>query len=132
MRMKHYAMVPINWKLDKDNNMLIRRVLVSYKFKKMKKGAYYLYLTKVIDKDDYFKDINNSHKYIFKNRGYRLLTSNLDYETKIYKFRRYHIATVLGVLLNNSYMFASGGKALFDAPDDEHAKKVFKEREELR
>ena len=118
-----YAMIPINRKITDDNELLIRRVLISYQ-KKKKKSLYGMPVTyfegsKLIDTDDYFKQ-NNSHKYEFTDEGYKLITCDSEskkiYPESLFEFRKYHCST--GVF----------SAILIKANSDAEAIKMFKER----
>ena len=133
-----FAMVPINTKENDNGDLMIRRVLIKYVFKKTKTilgllGHKYkkisYYGTKIIAKDDYFNREDASHKYIFEDNYYRLIEvtdeeTKLTYSLKedIYKRRKYHY---------NNYMDLP--KAIeFKADSIEEAIEKFQGREELR
>ena len=115
-----YAMIPVNRRYDSKDNRLVRRVLVSYKYK-LKNGKYMK--TKVIDLDPYFKDPKSSHKYEFKD-NYFTLVSNI-YEGALQQ-----------CLVNQKrlYMYNAGylvEKAIeFEAGSNEEAIKLFMTRAE--
>lgn len=64
-----FSIIPINRKYDDNDNIIIRRILISYQDKK---DAVYQNVS-IIDKDDYFKDENSSHQYIFTPEGFKLI-----------------------------------------------------------
>ena len=83
-------MVAINTKYP-----LVRRVLISYLFKHTNKdGVTNYYGTKFLDADPYFYSASATHRYIFKNRYYKLEVANnafvKEYPNDLYKKRRYH------------------------------------------
>ena len=96
--MKKYAMVAINQK-ELGDGVHIRRVLVSYKFKrKNRDGITTYYGTKFVAADPYFSKRGASHKYILKDGYYQLDQVASDHELAflyamkpdLYKKRRYH------------------------------------------
>lgn len=104
--MRKYAMIPINTKEDKDGNVLVRRVLISYGFKthtrinkksKYSKVVANYHMTKFICADEYFINSKSSHRYSFSDNGYKLelVKNNLNELTyalipQIYELRKYH------------------------------------------
>ena len=105
MRRK-YAMIPIIMKLDESGDTLVRKVLISYRYKRHKKLhkqlndpkiAFY-HKTKIITVDDYFTNKKSSHQYRFFDRSYCLIEvikenpNHLFYTLKsdIYNPKKYH------------------------------------------
>ena len=127
--MKTYAMIPINFKYDENNNLLVRRVLIEYQTKVSDTtNAHVIYYkdTRLIDVDSYFLDKNNSHQYTFDDDGYTLVDVLNDncYTQDIYATKReYHSFD----LKDSKYQ-----AILFIAKDDSVARKKFHEREEFR
>ena len=77
-----YAMIPINCKLTKNNEVSVRRVLISYK-KKLTydipgdNGVQVVYEdTRFLDMDPYFSREKSTTKYSFYDDGYVLLSCN--------------------------------------------------------
>ena len=60
-----YSCLVINRKMEE-----VRRVLISYKKKYVKKEVVYYGGTKIIDVCDYFKNPESSHKYVFTDKDY--------------------------------------------------------------
>ena len=125
--MKKYAMIPINWKKE-GKNTHIRRVLISYLFKKSNGHIITYYGTKFIVADQYFSDANATHHYEFKNKYYKLIClTNVDktflgYDKDMFKKRRYHY----------SKFFMYPQDVEFTAETREQAIRHFNERDELR
>ena len=98
--MKKYAMIPINYKYE-DDGIHIRRVLISYLFKTVRKGIATYHFTKFICPDYYFETEKATHKYKFENRYYKLVkveNSNVEFEYRfknpcVFLKRRYHSVT---------------------------------------
>ena len=98
-----YAMVAIN-KKEEDDGIHIRRVLISYLFKTKKiirgQDVTFYHGTRLIDVDPYFKFKNSSHKYIFKDKYYKLNSANTDFPyafyPSMYKKRKYRNIGKLG------------------------------------
>lgn len=125
-----FAMVPINCKRDVENNLLIRRVLISYKFKTTRKNIVTFYGTKFILADQYFYSFDSSLSYEFRN-GYYILkdvNSNNSYHDEyiknknLFKKRRYHY----------SKYFMYEKDVEFKANNIQQAVEKFRERSELR
>ena len=125
--MTKYAMIPINVKRI-NNKTHIRRVLISYLFKKSKEHLVTYYGTKFITADQYFYDVNSSHKYEFKNKYYKLtyiskeVMNELKYDKDMFKKKRYHYSKFL--------MYPQDVE--FRANTKEQAIKHFNDRNELR
>jgi hypothetical protein len=113
-----YAMIPVNRKYDNKNQRIVRRVLVSYKYK-YKNGKYMK--TKLIDLDPYFKDPKSSQQYEFTDK-YFFLKSNA------------YGGMLQNSLLNKKRLYTSNAGLLiekaieFEAPNNEEAIKIFSER----
>lgn len=127
--MKTYAMIPINFKYDENDNLLVRRVLIEYKNKTQEKNVIYYENTTLVDVDAYFLDKTKSHQYVFDNDGYTLIDV-LDDKALLYVLkslvqakRKYHS-------FDNSNEKVKA--ILFIAKNDNDARKRFHEREELR
>ena len=136
-----YLMAPICTKYDDDNNLHVRRALVS--FKKIKSDGFggKIYLeTRLVGLDDYFKNENSSHTYQFYDDGFALVDCKYPETKAMYekegilgKVRPYH------TLHMERYCWVGEGKLakatcpiVFRAKTDLEALKRFKEREELR
>lgn len=125
-----FAMIPINCKRDDENNLLIRRVLISYKFKTTRKDIVTFYGTKFLLADQYFYSSDSSLSYKFKNGYYILNTvsSNNSYydeyikNKNLFKKRRYHY----------SKYFMYEKDVEFKANSIQQAIEIFRERSELR
>ena len=105
--MKKYCIVPINFKRDSNNNLIVRTILIKYTFRtktKIKnlftqlmygKTRYTYHGNKIIALGSYFTNKDSSHKYIFTRTGYRTIDANESTYTKeqlnyIMKKRPYH------------------------------------------
>lgn len=90
--MKKFAMIPINCKRDFEGNLLIRRVLISYKFKTVRKNIEYYHGTKFIIADQYFYSYDSSLDYEFKDKYYILKSAKVNNgnEKLLLKKRKYH------------------------------------------
>ena len=121
-----FAMIPINRKYDENNNLLVRRVLISYtkKYKKRLCGESITYFTgtKIVETDNYFKE-SHSHTYKFEDKGYTLLDCQNElkemYPESLYKLRLYHAGSLVDAIL-------------FKAKSNEEAIEIFNNRKELR
>lgn len=116
-----YAMIPINRRYNDDGRRVVRRVLISYKYKTLN-GEYKD--TKIIEKDPYFKDPNSSQQYVFENNYF------------IHTEDRYNLGDQKCLLnTKRSYMFNEGlldNNAIeFTAKTEEEAIEKFNNREEL-
>lgn len=127
--MKTYAMIPINYKYDENDNLLVRRVLIEYKTKTQEDNIIYYNDTTLIDVDAYFLDKTKSHQYVFDNDGYTLVDV-LDDKALLYALkgitsnkRRYHSFDTIN---------KESQAILFIAKNDDIARKRFHEREEMR
>lgn len=130
--MKTYAMIPINYKYDENDNLLVRRVLIEYKSTTHENNivdTIYYNDTTLIDVDSYFLDKTKSHQYIFDNDGYTLVDA-MDDKALLYVFgglvnakRKYH---------SFSNVSKEVSAILFIAKNDDDARKRFHEREEMR
>lgn len=122
--MKKFAMVPINWKRDVEGNLLVRRVLISYRFKTTRKNIDYYHGTKFIIADQYFYSYDSSHEYEFKNRYYLLKYVKFDakYPKKLYEKRKYH----------RPLLFEYGKDIEFMCNNTQQAVEKFNGREEKR
>lgn len=69
--MTNYAMIPINRRIGFDGERIVRRVLISYLTKV--DGVYKN--SKIIEKDDYFKNPNASQQYEFYDDGFKLISN---------------------------------------------------------
>ena len=135
--MKKFAMVPINFKEIEDKKLLVRRVLISYRFKTHKKSTFdgvrwtFYHGTKILSYDNYFKKSDSSHQYVFYDKDYVLKEANninrIIYDLKpiIYSRRKYHGLT-------GSCEDKYPTVIEFKAKTKEEAIKILKEREELR
>ena len=80
-KMTKYAMIPINCKYDEEDRIHVRRVLISYKRRKVTSkeffGNVYDHVeyrgTKLEAIDPYFLSSKRTHTYEFKDRYYRLV-----------------------------------------------------------
>lgn len=141
--MKKFAMVPICFKEDENRNLIVRRVLISYRFKTHKrskikslKGLRWTYYhgTKFVSYDDYFTKSEASHKYSFFDKEYLLEEVTNEREVlymlnpDIYAFRKYHALTKPYKNIFGEYPHTIE----FKAKTEEEAIKIFNEREELR
>lgn len=135
---KTYAMIPINSKINGKDEVLIRRVLISYKGKPIQGvfgGKTYIN-TRLVAKDPYFKDEKSSHQYIFFDDGYYLeeckhADLKEDYEGVgiMHKVRPYHTT----FKLDNYFKDGDELKSIeFKAKNDKEAAKIFEGRKELR
>ena len=125
--MKKYAMIPIN--IKKINRKThIRRVLISYLFKRSKGHTILYYGTKFITADQYFSDANATHHYEFKNKYYKLICikgqslNKLNYDKDMFKKKRYQYSKFL--------MYPQDVE--FTSETREQAIKHFNDRDELR
>ena len=133
-----YAMVTINHKYDDKDNLLVRRVLISYESKEKapeKEDVVNYTGTRFVAKDDYFSDKSKSHQYNFHDANYELTKVTNEWreaETKIglvQAKRPYHYY----VDVNLSSVWPKYADPIeFEAETDEEAIKKFHEREELR
>lgn len=122
-----YAMIPINRKYDRQGNLVVRRVLVSYESKSILNGIAYYDNTRFIEKDPYFYNTHSSHQYTFDDEEYSLDSVDGEsfecytFKPEIFQRRKYHI-------INEFCIDAIE----FEAESDEEAIKRFNERNELR
>ena len=136
--MRKYAMIPICFKEDENRNLIVRRVLISYRYKTHKKVlnttmAVY-HGTKIIAKDAYFLNERASHKYTFSNRYYVLKEVNNDnaflssWKGLVFTKRRYHG-------FDKPYSNCTGVYPTvieFKARNNQEATDTFNTREELK
>lgn len=136
--MAKYSMVTINHKLDENDNLLVRRILISYtnKVQDAKNEDVMNYVgTRFIAKDAYFNDKTKSHQYEFTDDGYKLIEVTNEwkdletYQGLVLKERVYHHF----VDNNQSFWFPPYAAPIeFEADTDEEAIQKFHGREELR
>ena len=132
-----YAMVAICQKFNDNDQLCVRRVLISFKGTDVepdpypKKGKVINYIgTRFIDADDYFKDETRSHKYKFDDDGYVLISSNNIDEILVGDKRKYHYYDTQ--LDEHGYVKYKLRPIEFQAESDEEAIKMFRERTEVR
>lgn len=128
----NFVMIPINTRLDDNDKLLVRRVLISYTRKMPKEvdGVKVIYFagSKFIAADEYFLDKTKSHQYLFEDDGYTLKSANNEMAEQylikpgIFDKRKYH-----------TYEHESvPGGIFFKADTVEEAIKQFNDRVELR
>lgn len=116
-----FAMIPINRRYNEEMKRIVRRVLISYKYKTLK-GKYKG--TKIIEKDPYFKDPNSSQQYLFKDKYFIHLTDayNDELQQEVMNNKRFYMENE-GLLFENAIEF--------EAANLEEAIEMFNNRVEL-
>lgn len=108
---KKYAIIPINRRIKDDGSRDVRCVLISYK--KSKRGVYVN--TRLVEKDDYFKNREASHVYSFDDDGFVLVRDRYGDNWLLNQKRPYKVHE--GNLIESSIEFK--------AKNDEDAIKTF-------